>query len=153
MLVVYRRYGTPFLKFYFYSSDLNRLAVRVLLDAELSGGQEGCSEKNLHDSDPPLVEHQAEEEHPDRKQSRRRKSDSSSTSPDEDSDSDIQTLDDEDQGKKEDSRGEKDYGLDVDDVGSDEEGKYEDDDDIASIQSEPSSRVGFFFILFPLIVK
>ncbi len=91
------------------------------------------------------MDHQAEEEHPDRKHGRRRKSDSSS-SPGEDSDSDIQTLDDEDQGKKEDSRGEKDYGLDVDDVGSDEEDKYEDDDDIASIQSEPSGRVpvGFY---------
>ncbi len=40
----------------------------------------------------------------------------------------------------------------MDDVGSDEEGKYEDDDDdIASIQSEPSARVGF--ILFLLMVK
>jgi hypothetical protein len=99
------------------------------------------------------VEHQAEEEHPDRKHGhgRRRKSDSSS-SPDEDSDSDIQTLDDEDPGKKEDRRGEKEYGRDVDDVGSDEEGKYEDDDDIASIQSEPSGRVGFY-PFFLLIVK
>ncbi len=141
--------GTPFLKFYFYFSDLNRLAVRVLLDAELSGGQEECPEKNLHDADPPqshLVEEHPEE-HPDRKHGRRRKSDSSS-SPGEDSDSDIQTLDDEDQGKKEDSRGEKDYGLDVDDVGSDEEDKYEDDDDIASIQSEPSGRVGFYPFFF-----
>jgi hypothetical protein len=149
--MVYSRYGTPFFKFfYFYFSDLNRLAVRVLLDAELSGGQEGCPEKNLHDADPPqshLVDHQAEEDHPDRKHDRRRKSDSSS-SPGEDSDSDIQTLDDEDQGKKEDSRGEKEYGLDVDDVGSDEEDKYEDDDDIASIQSEPSAMVGFYPFFF-----
>ncbi len=97
------------------------------------------------------MDHQAEEEHPDRKHGRRRKSDSSS-SPDEDSDSDIQTLDDEDQGKKEDSRGEKEYGPDVDDVGSDEKGKYEDDDDIASIQSEPSGRVGFYHF-FVLIVN
>ncbi len=94
------------------------------------------------------MEHQAEEEHPDRKHDRRRRKSDSSSSPGEDSDSDIQTLDDEDQEKKEDSRGEKDYGLDVDDVGSDEEGKYEDDDDIASIQSEPSTRVGFFLSFF-----